>query len=182
MKTLGLFVALVALMGCGTLESAAKGTFDIAWDAAEKVVAAKIPVLEGKILDAAKEAADKALQAACDYTREKTADASEALLAKIEKQTTVPVSNYDADKSGLLEINELKAYLRGLLEEQNRRKDAGEEPIPWYVYLLAAGVAPPAYGLLNSAIKRGQYFRIEEKVREMTGVGVPEKPAGKTKA
>ena len=165
--TLVLALSLSAI-GCTTMENAAKATFDIAWDAAEKTIAAKIPLLEGKALEAAKVAADKALQAACDYTREKTAAVSEYTIAKINEKTGVNVKDYDADKNGVLALNEINAYLKGLKEEQDRRKESGEEPIPWYYYLAGMVLGPPAYSLLQSSLKRGQYFRIEEKVKEMT--------------
>lgn len=172
MKTLLPFLLLAVVTGCTALESGTRAGFSVAMDAAEATLKARWPGMKAEILEGARGLADDALDKGIAFTREKTADVAEATLAKIESRTGVTTSQYDANKDGLLQLNEIAAYVGGLQEENRRREDEGEPPIPWYVYLLAIAGAPPAYGLLNSARKRSQYHRIEKKIKE-AGTGPP---------
>lgn len=116
-------LALVALIsGCTTMESAAKAGFDMAWDAAEKVIEGKIPILEGKAMAYAKEAADKALDAACQYAASKAVEAG-------NMAADAAMNKYKID------ITDCEGYgdlLRKIEAENERRKATGEDPITGY--------------------------------------------------
>lgn len=120
--------ALVA-GGCSTMESAVKGTFDIAWDAAEKVVASKLPVLEGKVMDYAKEQADKALDSACQYAAQKSVEAADRAVDAGINKYKIDVSKVDGYADLMLKIQ----------EENERRKTTGETPIGIYGIMSLLG-------------------------------------------
>lgn len=112
-------ILLVLLVGCSTMESATKAGFDMAWTAAEAVIAAKIPVLEGKVMAYAKEQADKALDAACQYAAEKTASAAEKAVLSAKEA-------YGIDVRQAADFEDLRRMIR---EENTNRESRGEEPL-----------------------------------------------------
>ena len=120
----------LALVGCGTMESVAKGTFEVAWDAAEQVVAAKFPALEGKVMEYARAQADKALDSACKYAAQKAVDAADAAVDK-------GIRDYKIDVSDVSGITDLIDKIR---QENERRKESGEDPITTYGTLILLGL------------------------------------------
>ncbi len=131
MKSLAIVAfSILLLTGCSTMESAAKGTFSIAWDAAEQVVAAKFPALEGKVMEYAREQADRAVDAACKYAAQKAVDAADAAVDK-------GIRDYKIDVSDVNGITDLLDKIRA---ENERRKESGEDPIGTYGTLVLLGL------------------------------------------
>lgn len=115
-----IILALVALVsGCTTMESGLKAGFDMAWAAAEKSIEGKMPILEGKAMQYAKEAADKALDEACKYAESKATE----------------IGNMAADKAMndyRVDITDCQGYgdlLARIADENARREKEGTEPI-----------------------------------------------------
>ena len=132
-----LCLVALALVGCGTMESVAKGTFEVAWDAAEKVVASKIPALEGKVMDYAKAQADRALDSACQYAATKACEAA-------DKAVDLGINRYKIDVSKADDYAHLLEMIRA---ENERRKTTGEDPITNYGTLaLLAGLSIFQFG------------------------------------
>lgn len=119
MRTLFCFALIALISGCTTMEAGLKAGFDMAWSVAEKSIEGKFPILEGKAMAYAKEAADKALDAACKFAAEKTVEVGNAAADKAMK-------NFKID---LDDCNGYADLLKKIEEENQRRKEAGEDPI-----------------------------------------------------
>ncbi len=114
--------SILLLTGCSTMESAAKGTFSIAWDAAEAVVAAKLPMLEGKVMEYARAEADKVVDKACEYAALKAVESA-------DKAIDYGINKYKIDLSQMETYTDL---MKKIAEENERRKATGEDPISTY--------------------------------------------------
>ena len=108
------------------MQSAAKMILDASWDAAEKVAAAKFPLLEGKILDGVKERIDEGFGKVSEFVATKTASAADGILDKVEAMTGVDVSSWDTNGDGIIGISE---GLAGREAENEKRKRGGESPL-----------------------------------------------------
>jgi len=123
----GLAMALVS--GCALLETGAKATFDIAWDAATTVVKNKLPILKEEILDGAKAMADEALDKAMVYAGEKTESAAEKAFVAALRPLEVNAWDFDMDNNGVLSEAEQFQALTAAKQSEDQ---------PWYAPMLLA--------------------------------------------
>ena len=142
MKTMTILVlALVGVIcsGCVSMESAAKMILDASWEAAEKIAAEKMPLLEGKIMAGMKERLDEGFEKVSGFVATKTAESADKVLDRVYASTGVDVSTWDKDGDGL-SISEIVA---GRREENEKREKRGEAPLglsEQFWLLIAIGV------------------------------------------
>ena len=130
MRTALILCLVLLAPGCALFESGTKATLSIAWDAAEEIVRAKVPIITAEAAAYAKAEAMKVVDKAATEIERETVRQCEVVVDKAKAAWGVDVR----------EVQNMGELMRRIDEEQRRRKSQGEDPLPWYATpgLLAA--------------------------------------------